>query len=488
MSRRVFCWFFIGSLLLQAAWIVSVPPFRGIDEIDHVYRAVSVADGQIEPSNGATVFGDGFLVRVPLSLVRAAAPICAITERGAGRCDPGAVQGDGRVLMTSTAARYNPAFYAVVGLAGRPFHGAAVVYAMRLAASVLCSLLFALAAMTLASWSRTRWPVVAFAVAMLPEVVYSSAVPGPNGIEMAGGAVVWAALLGLLARPDLPVRRLATVAAVGGVPLVFVRTLGPLWALMILVTIVLLGGAARTRELLRDRSARTALGTVVATAALGIAWSVTANTNGLGSPAPPVESLGRGLLRAVVFWPFQSIAAAPNQNLTQIPLVVFAVILAAAAVLFAAGVRGGGRRIAVTIGFIIVATNAVAIVTTAHAWDYGGMIWQGRYELPFAIGLVLVGGYGADIGRLPDRWAPVIVAVVALGAHVPAVISILHQQLTISPLSGSSEWFTLPAAVVGGLAAAGGLSWAIASMFSAPRSTPTQELTEPITPRTVAWR
>jgi hypothetical protein len=29
----------LGALVMQAAWILALPPFRGADEFDHAYRA-----------------------------------------------------------------------------------------------------------------------------------------------------------------------------------------------------------------------------------------------------------------------------------------------------------------------------------------------------------------------------------------------------------------------------------------------------------------
>lgn len=46
-SRRIIVLLVVaGSFLLQAAWILAVPPFRGMDEPDHAYRAESVAAGR----------------------------------------------------------------------------------------------------------------------------------------------------------------------------------------------------------------------------------------------------------------------------------------------------------------------------------------------------------------------------------------------------------------------------------------------------------
>jgi hypothetical protein len=44
----------VGVMLLQSAWILAVPPFRGSDEFDHAFRAAGVATGQWHLSEQAS--------------------------------------------------------------------------------------------------------------------------------------------------------------------------------------------------------------------------------------------------------------------------------------------------------------------------------------------------------------------------------------------------------------------------------------------------
>jgi hypothetical protein len=44
-ARRFGLLVLVGFLLAQAVWILTVPPFRGIDEFDHSFRAAGVASG-----------------------------------------------------------------------------------------------------------------------------------------------------------------------------------------------------------------------------------------------------------------------------------------------------------------------------------------------------------------------------------------------------------------------------------------------------------
>ena len=79
----------LGTLLMQAAWWLALPPFRGTDEFDHAYRAAAVAGGQWRPSGEIAAHGRGELVTVPRSLVSAAEPVCSsYPYTGHDNCHP----------------------------------------------------------------------------------------------------------------------------------------------------------------------------------------------------------------------------------------------------------------------------------------------------------------------------------------------------------------------------------------------------------------
>src|SRR3712207_2367380 len=141
MEGRAFAfsaWVFLGALLLQVAWILAVPPFRGVDEFDHAYRAGSVAGGEWVSLGTEAAQGRGDLVRVPAGIVRDAGPVCSsYGYTGPDNCSPVARLDGDEVTVASAAARYNPLFYWVVGTPARPFDGVTALYVMRLTASLL---------------------------------------------------------------------------------------------------------------------------------------------------------------------------------------------------------------------------------------------------------------------------------------------------------------------------------------------------------------
>ena len=147
----------LGLAILQALWIVTVPPFRASDEFDHAYRAAAVARGQWEATDPAAD-GRGTLVSVPADLVTAAHAQCAdLSYTGHDNCNPAQRNDDGTVLVASGAGAYNPVYYWVVGTIARPFEGAAALYAMRVASAALCLLFMGLAAWALSLRRRGAW-------------------------------------------------------------------------------------------------------------------------------------------------------------------------------------------------------------------------------------------------------------------------------------------------------------------------------------------
>ena len=116
----------LATLLAQAAWILAVPPFRGMDEFDHAFRASGVASGQWRLHD-----------RPRVAAASGRRPGRAGGRRP-GQCealpyiDPETCDGDGpgdepgTVRATTSAANYEPVYYWVVGTAGEPFSGADV--------------------------------------------------------------------------------------------------------------------------------------------------------------------------------------------------------------------------------------------------------------------------------------------------------------------------------------------------------------------------
>ena len=149
ITRRAVLLLLLGAALLQAAWILAMPPFRGADEFDHAYRAAAVARGEWRAGAVATN-GRGQYVEVPDALVRAAHDQCAaLRYTGADNCTGLPGSRPGLTRSRTGSGSYNPVYYWIVGTVGRCCDGATSLYAMGVASALLCDLFLVIAAFAL---------------------------------------------------------------------------------------------------------------------------------------------------------------------------------------------------------------------------------------------------------------------------------------------------------------------------------------------------
>ncbi len=461
---------FVGALLMQAAWILALPPFRGSDEVDHAYRAAEVAHGEAMPAPVPAPHGRGDLVAVPRSLVRAARPIClSYSYMGRDNCYPVQDLGDGMVTAASSASQYNPAFYWVIGTPARLATGADSLYIMRTVAAVLCAAFLALAGWATSLWAKTRWPIAALLLAMTPVAIYSTAVAAPNGIEMCAALAVWMALLGLSRAELLPrvERTLLWCAVPAAVVLTTVRSLGPLWLLLAGATAVAAAGWRRAVDLVRRHPRDfAAAGVVVGAATVASLWWVhvaaTLTPNPTSTDGAP-DSLGHTLPQ-LPLWVLQSIAAFPFRD-QYAPTVVYALGLLVAGVLLVAGWRAGSRHLRGVFLATAVLSLAIPFVMTLATYSQRGPIWQGRYGLPYSFGAVLLLGLILDRAgyrhRLAAAWLGIGWAALTV-ANLVGVGHVIADERATSPLSGTAEWLTPPVALIVAVMFAGWVVWAVA--------------------------
>jgi hypothetical protein len=390
-QRRLFLTVLAATILLQAAWILALPAFSGSDEFDHVYKAESVAHGQLL-DDGATATGHGRLLAVPEDVVTAATDMCeSYKYTGRDNCHPGEEEANGLVSVASGAATYNPTYYAVVGLLAQPFDGAASDFAMRACTAILAALLLAWASVVTSSWARNAWPLVGLLVAVTPVLLYSTAVTSPNGVGYAAACLLWAAGLGLVETPKRPhVAALTTAALV----VMATHTTGVLWLAVITVVIALLQPPSSWRALcLQAQRPLTVAAAVVCVGGLAcVSWILLAKTNavavtGMGSGQAPVGDL----VVAQFVWALQTVAAFPLRN-ESAPVVVYVLWLLPFIALLAVGFRRATMRVRVVGTALLAAWIAVPMTLTLVSYAAEGLAWQGRYALPLAVGLPALAG------------------------------------------------------------------------------------------------
>ncbi len=443
-GRRV-CLLVAGLLVLQVAWIITVPPFRGSDEVDHSYRAAAVAGGEWVAGPYADD-GRGWLVTVPENLVEAASAQCAeLPYTGPDNCTAVAPAAHGTVLVASSAAGYHPAYYWLVGTAGAPFAGAASLYAMRVASALLCLLFLGLGVW--ASFRQdTRWPAAGLVLAASPVLVYSTTVVAPNGLEMAAAICLWSSLLSLPYADGVRDQRvLLWSATAAAVVMSTLRLLGPLFVLMSLATVLLVHGRDILEVLWRRRTSFLAGTVLVGLSVTGFAWW-TFGGHQLAPATDGPDGSGDFVPRNLVLWALQSIAAFPYRDQSG-PGVVYVVVAALVLAILGLAVRRGRPRERWALVVALVGVLTLPVILTVITMDGRGVIWQGRYGLPYGVGFVLLAGHVVGRRKSSPRlsWPVVVPATVALAAGVAAsLVKVRDRELAVNAASRLDESWRVP--------------------------------------------
>lgn len=455
---------FSGLVILQAVWIVSVPPFRGVDEFDHVFRADGVATGQwllTEPAPD----GRGLLVGVRADVAQAAQAQCADLEyTGRDNCYPVEALPDGRVVIATAAAEYHPLFYAVVGAGGRLLDGAGAVYAMRTVSALLFALVVALAALCWAHGGSRPWERLGFLVCLTPVLVYSSVMPAPNGLEAAAGLVLWCALLRLPRHRDRAETHLLVAATTAACLLATLRYLGPLWLLLAVGTAVVFAGRRSVLDLLARRRplVLTCSTVVLAFTLAGGAWTLSTGFLGVNEDAVPAGvEVGLGLQPLV--WVMQIVAAFPLRGDASHPVVYVSYLLVVCALAGVALLVGSARQRAALAGAVVVILLLPVAMTLATMSTHG-VIWQGRYGLAFSVGLPLMASIVLRDREVRQLGQPIRLAVCGLlaGAHATAIAKLVVDEGQVGPSAADPAWLQPPAGLVAAVTLAGWcvLGWA----------------------------
>src|SRR5262249_36381324 len=151
VDRRLGNWLwvtaFVGFFLVFGAWAAAMPPHAAFDEQPHVIRAAGASAGQIVPRvvNGESV------QTVPRGYDTS---LCFIGKPGVSAACLGPFAGAERVELQTSAGRYFPLYYVVVGWPLNVWPGWTGLLAARLISAALSAAFLAGALVTLVRRSR----------------------------------------------------------------------------------------------------------------------------------------------------------------------------------------------------------------------------------------------------------------------------------------------------------------------------------------------
>lgn len=375
---------FIGLALLLTTWALAIGRYGGPDEPAHVVRAYAVAHGDLRGAPTGEFTSGYRIVSVPVGL-GSGDPACyrfdptATDECAAASSDHGAttdVAVDPKLdtVKVATAAGINsPLYYGLVGFPVRLLLPADDVISYRIIAALWVAAVLALTAVRLRRHGRRA--LVALAVAP-PSAWFLFGVVNPNALEIALVGLAWACVVPPARRADWVGAGLALGVAVALRPVAVV-------AAVVVVAVGCLLARANSIPV-----GRTNIAAVAAPSALGLGWIALWHRWADVVISDPRTATDRGTLDAL----FASLGGLPRTAAELVaalgwlefwvPLgaavgwaVIVTVIVARSRPRGAALLVWAGGLIATPVLFEVVAANDV------------GLIWQGRYSLPIALGI-----------------------------------------------------------------------------------------------------
>lgn len=427
---RVFALAWVSLTILMGVWAIATPVSASPDEPAHMVKAASVARGQFVGEFSST----GHIVQVPRYVAFTHSQACyAFDSARTADCATEVSGSPGDLVDTSTTAGlYNPLYYALVGWPTLFIDNTGGVFAMRILSGALSSLFLAFSAMMLATWRNPAVPLLAFAASTTPMVLFLGSSVNPNGLEATATLTVFIGILSVILHPNQTLlSQRATIVAAGAFIAMNTRGLSLLWVGLAILMPLLLLSWHDFRNLITRRPIVIAMAGIVFGAALSLAWLLGSN------------SLGTSTVNAAPGFTYPGTGGSPLYGFTYVlggtlkfsegiigifgwldtpaPLGVYFIWAAlCGAILLAAFSLLRGRRMIVAGTLIASFLLFPALIQAAFIED-GGLIWQGRYNLPlFQCMIVGLGSLvSASVSRQPrdliSRLSVIVVAALVAG-------------------------------------------------------------------------
>ncbi len=405
-------WTGVGLLLLAltACWSLATPLMSSPDEPSHVVRAAGVVRGQVsltmeESQAVGAAPGLASLVELPSDYAASILlPNCfAFQPTQSAACQADLPSADGTAVVETFAGQYPPLYYALVGWPSLFLPAQAGIAAMRLVSALLTSLLVTWGLFRLTRIQDNRGGIWGAAVALTPMCLFLGATVNPAGFEVSAAFAFWAACLALvLDRRPVSTAALVQAVVAGGL-LVNTRSTGPVWALAIVIIALVAAPAGRWRQLLRHPRIWWFAATTAVVCVAGAGWLLThPSVVTTHNAYPHLADLRVAVLGVVGLGPQYLLNMigdfgwldAPSPPVTVIAW--YAMTGALLLVAFAAR-RSPRRRVALLL--LVLGTAAAPLVLQVPTAADTGLIWQGRYALPVAVGVPMLAGLVVGIGR-----------------------------------------------------------------------------------------
>lgn len=365
----------LGLLLALGAWVLSSPVGSSPDEVAHLVRAVSAANGQWRgrpvPTGGRV---DALAVNTrAFALPRRFRvadidPCYARKPNVSASCGPHLTEAP---VALSHVGTYYPPAYIPQGLAAMaaPTTDKAV-YAARAVSVVLCAILL-LCSM---AWLHTRWERVGWLCGVGPLTLYIASSAATNGLEVTASLCVISTSIAIRRGRDGPT--LWTSWTAGAVVLASAKSAGPMFLIFDLIAVLLVVQPSSPLRAIARR-ARGPLAVAGVAAAANLVWSLRFTRPGSSVPLS-AQTAGRAVKTVVQNVP----SYFSNFGWLDVCVPAHTWMFGAAAIIIvvAFSVAHATNCTRVSLG-LVVAGAAAGTVAIALLGFLGSSVFQTRYSL-----------------------------------------------------------------------------------------------------------
>jgi hypothetical protein len=270
------------------------------------------------------------------------------------------------------------------------------LYGMRLVSDVLAATYLALAIMAVTTWAKSRLLLLGLIVAVTPMTFFLASVVNPNGFEIASATCLWCTGLVLaLDRASDPPSGLIAIVVASATGLMLSRGLSLLWVVLIVFIVAVAAGRRAVANLARSSRVRWSLVVLGPAAIFAVTWVLVAHSLNV-QQGVSIPSNVRGLHLAAVVAGFsgswlQEMIGIFGWLDTNAPLVTFLVWygLLGFFILLPLVCYRSRRELAALLLLILVVLSVPVLISYGEA-HHSGIVWQGRYTMPMAVGVPLL--------------------------------------------------------------------------------------------------
>ncbi len=450
---RVFWIAFALAFAILGAWAFASPHMASPDEPAHAAKAAATVRGQFVADESDFRAGRGNF-ELPALFEQAWQQTCyAFKPDVPAGCVP-VIGGDldEIVPVQSHVARYNPVYYAWIGIPTLFPLSELTFTAMRLMSALLNAALIGFTFLVLAQLRKPFLPIVGVLAAMTPMTLFIGGSMTPQGTEIFGSLLVAVTLASLVfdPRPHLLVSR-AWLLVIGTAAFVLTRGLSPAYLLFIIVAILAVTPRLSTvTGILTDRRFWVPLGICAGLSVTAVGYTLLSGSLALGVVYPDPSLTARKVVVTMLYntdYYLEQILGTFGWGDVHLPVWVLILIGGTALFIGILGFAFGGWRGRLVLAGIVLAAIVVPIGAQLASYHDSGLVWQGKYVLPIAMLAPVLAGFLANRAELDSTVTGALlrtVAALVVGYQTIAVAVNLHRYIN----GASGPWFeTVPGCV-----------------------------------------